>query len=165
MWGALATVERPQRRVSWQTHLDYIDLTTNGGADWDRLMKPLHEAAVTYARESSFIHEWAEARFMAEGEGLEILTMRAYESFMAYAKERNERTAQRMKLPELKDTLRAAFRSIAFSKRTSNKHPNKAIIVGFGQRVDAFDDVANVTVLDAHRPTPTPATTTDRTVH
>ncbi len=64
--------------IIWQARLDYIDVTTNNSADWERLMKPLHEAAETYTQESSFIHEWAEARFMAEDAGLEMLTMKAH---------------------------------------------------------------------------------------
>ena len=73
----------------WQAWLDYVDKEQKGGAEWRALMQPLRDAAERYTRESSFIHEWAEARMMLEDEGLQIETGGAHKSFLAYAKERN----------------------------------------------------------------------------
>ena len=117
-------------------------------------MQPLRDAAERYTRESSFIHEWAEARMMLEDEGLQIETGEAHKSFLAYAKERNDKSAQRMRMPEFKDTLKAAFKAIKFDHTTTRPNPGRSRIKGFGQRIDAFGESSNVVALDQHRPPP-----------
>ena len=167
------------RRVGWRSqpwkglkgaylgkaHLDYIDLTTNGGADWDRLMKPLHEAAETYTQESSFIHEWAEARYMAEDASLEILTMRAYEIVRGLCQGAGRAHGAAHEAARVQGHDEGGVQVDHVRQSTKDKTANKAIIVGFGQSVDAFSEDKKVAVLDQFRQPATAATEKDKTVH
>jgi len=142
----------------WQAYLDYVDYTTNGSAEWRKVVAPMREAAETYTRESSFIHEWAAAHNLVEADGLLFGLTEAHQSFVDYAQKRGNRSAQRMAMPEFKDTMRAAFKSIDFKGRTARPNHGRTAIRGFGRPLDRFD---NVTVLDKHKP----AATETKTVH
>jgi len=136
---------------------NYRNRTGETGELGERIVNG-REAAETYTRESSFIHEWAAAHNLVEADGLLFGLTEAHQSFVDYAQKRGNRSAQRMAMPEFKDTMRAAFKSIDFKGRTARPNHGRTAIRGFGRPLDRFD---NVTVLDIHKP----AATETKTVH
>src|SRR5438270_9815951 len=95
---------------------EYEDHKT-GGKEFARLSAPLRAATRNYVREDSTLHNWLEEREMVEQADLDIDLCEALDQFLAYAKLKNDASAQRWKRATFKQALKAACPSIEFDER------------------------------------------------